>query len=1545
MNSAAEAVVDIAIKEAVFIQYIQKNAPGVGRSFAFVAEVTKGFKDKQTSALADRSSGKDSENFMEMYSQFKKIAPGVAGAGFAKASIVAEYLAKEVPGIAQQVINMGGNVMDNIGNYAPAVLAAAESIGSSMAAFVVSQGPAVADALETAGGSALAFYQKNAPAELQDAAKQAGVGAVQLAGIIGKEMPGILGAVEGVSGQAASAVAQGASVVMQNFPGGARMVAEQLGNVASALPGVAATAMDAVSSVVTADVIVNVTTAALGVLGTAAAAFPFLLPLQIAMKDIGNAVQHATYNREAANILGGRCADCSLLVVEMAPKLDKAIGNKQEQEATMKPLASAIAECTEFLGKFTKKGFISVMISWKKDDRSLSVLDKKVTNAIQNLSVRINGHQLDQQLEDSEKLDKMFRMLDNFSPAVLAQPQQIDPKVFAEIARQAGCQTADQISSELEGVGYKLDEIKDAVAEVMTKIDAMDKKLDNIANQISQSMEEQRHQNEDLKTIILQSQAEMRKHEQLTLDKMRDLVSGKSITRKFSTTQQTKQLARRAEEVAAAGADMIVIHSHGVGFKTMNPVNGTDGLHGRSGLGNIHGANGSYGSGRNIDGQDGEDGADGHDGEDGTDGCDGTNAENFEVFIEYVSEDIKKGTRRYKIEHSGVNGKDEHMVDIKLTKQVFFIFGKGGVGGKGGNGGNGGSGGNGGNGGGGGNGSGQQLPDGGNGGNGGRGGDGGVGGLSGGGGKGADGAEIVIHTNDPSVLAVMYIDVSEGEGGKAGVHGTSGTGGTFGTGGGQGEAGSWSETVGGGPNGAVSYVSKYGRPGRAGKPGAKGKHGKPPTAKPSKNGTDGQSGTVSICLYDNTGLSETGGTPYRIVLNKNELAKLNPAPLIYGTLSKQFNDPFVYGQNLEYGPVLPVNIGSLYSPDSTMNGTIYFNFASPRSTSTSVPFPKIPGEEGTKYGSLPSSAARKLNLKIPQLKQSGFFLDENFWPWPTVLYTAVAQAKFVIDFAVDGISMRKSVQDGDNMGVKEYPITVDIPFEIVTPNTNVPIVCPSSMAINAGPQPAPSTATISFTVRNKLKCAKLKSADCKFTLRVAAMRFWPIMKCALTESRNFTPQMNEQNFLKVATTGFVNDLQPGQTQEVVFTITLPWNDGNNLVEPGAQILARGELYHEDYLACYTAPSMIRVAPPLPPVDGVSPFDVLVISNYSLIVEDYRAISQFYASLGLRVYYLDLDHFIDRQNGRIPIRLWQQQFGKSILVWLPATPAMANTIPNEDLFNHVRNGGGLIYGACCRFQWLDQATSRSAAARRVITIEGSSASLNSLRMDALMQDRKIMGKGLMSLLGATYSVLSTAQKLRYLKDKHTMLSGTQAGELVLDFYNSTVDTGCCGGGKVKVVPLQKTVCTLLDVLMVSIRTDISVDVKVFAASMNFNDCAATMAIVAFSNEAIKHQQAADQSLCMVARDVAAAANSAHLMDDKLFTSKPKKVWEKHSTEIRDALNACIEKADSQNLDYKSATQRTMDMDIIGGYSQRKKGIFSGYDPISFAANSVNFATKF
>ena len=79
----------------------------------------------------------------------------------------------------------------------------------------------------------------------------------------------------------------------------------------------------------------------------------------------------------------------------------------------------------------------------------------------------------------------------------------------------------------------------------------------------------------------------------------------------------------------------------------------------------------------------GEDGTDGNNGEDGTDGQDGENTDDFEVMFEFTSENHSKGTRKYKILHSGTKGKDEFVVKINLKNQVFLILGKGGKGGNG----------------------------------------------------------------------------------------------------------------------------------------------------------------------------------------------------------------------------------------------------------------------------------------------------------------------------------------------------------------------------------------------------------------------------------------------------------------------------------------------------------------------------------------------------------------------------------------------------------------------------------------------------------------------------------------------------------------------------------------------------------------------------------------------------------------------------------------------------------------------------------------------
>jgi predicted RNase H-like nuclease (RuvC/YqgF family) len=247
------------------------------------------------------------------------------------------------------------------------------------------------------------------------------------------------------------------------------------------------------------------------------------------------------------------------------------------------------------------------MITWKNDDRSLMNLDKKVTNAIQTLSIRVNGFQIDQQVEDSEKLDKIFKLLDNIPAQGLSQPTTIDPKILAEVARQAGCTTATEITSELENVGFELEKIQNAVAEIASKLDNMDHKLDDMTNLLSQSLENQKKQGADLMSMVMHSQAEIRRENQKTLQVMMQMKSGEATIKKvFSTNHQTKQLARRAAEIGSTpGVGLIIVHPNGVGMHSLVNINGEQGVNGRSGNGNMHGRNGENGTYNAIDGQDG----------------------------------------------------------------------------------------------------------------------------------------------------------------------------------------------------------------------------------------------------------------------------------------------------------------------------------------------------------------------------------------------------------------------------------------------------------------------------------------------------------------------------------------------------------------------------------------------------------------------------------------------------------------------------------------------------------------------------------------------------------------------------------------------------------------------------------------------------------------------------------------------------------------------------------------------------------------------------
>lgn len=455
--------------------------------------------------------------------------------------------------------------------------------------------------------------------------------------------------------------------------------AKVFGVVGGALGVAGAAVMDALD----ADTMAHVGNAALKIIGTSAAVFPFLLPLQIALRDLAAAMQQANYNKASAQMLADRCNDCGKLAAEMAPKITACTQDEREQIRMLEGITSAVKETREFIEKFTKKGFMMKMMGAVKDNRNLTILDAKVSSALQTLSIRVNGAQMDLAVADSKKLDEMFVMMNKaMGGNPNATPSKMDPAMLAEIARKAGMETKEEIMSEMKGIGMKLEKIEKAVNAVMAKVDVIDKKLDKVDTKLDKKFNESAQRDEELRQIMLQSAAEAARRDRIALDLMMNL-TGKGIDKKYSSLEETERMGKRAlTTVETFGSHVRLIHSHGLGFDSVEKIDGEHGQKGTSGHNPQRARDGQNGRSAGQEGLDGDDGDDGDAGDEGHDGESGTNCPDFAVMIslEQVHED---SCRTYKIEHSGQGEKEVFHIKIHPDRDVIFVNAQGGAGGNG----------------------------------------------------------------------------------------------------------------------------------------------------------------------------------------------------------------------------------------------------------------------------------------------------------------------------------------------------------------------------------------------------------------------------------------------------------------------------------------------------------------------------------------------------------------------------------------------------------------------------------------------------------------------------------------------------------------------------------------------------------------------------------------------------------------------------------------------------------------------------------------------
>ena len=633
-------------------------------------------------------------------------APILAVVAASKASSMVEFISNKAPTFFQEInaheLEPGPVGLVQIESLAPQLFDAAEKVGDTVAQFIITQGPAVWQSIQESGGSVLHYIDSNSPAVLNEVLRNVdhvlnsgllrSIGQVDTSAVQATAVAGVSAVHTAATSvhhilpeqQILRDVATGLSSGAHFVSEGAKVVVQEIAN--SNIIGNVAGGIQSIVNNIDAKLMTDVALVSGSIIGTASAAMPFLLPLQFALKDLGIAVQSANYNKDSAKILLKRCEECGKIAIEMAPKIVKITKDESEQTRFLDELTNVINECTTFIEEFTKKNFLFKMLTWRDNNRTLSVLDNRVSAALQNLSIRINGSQMDLQVTDSKKLDELFVLLKSNGADKCSNMSQVDPTALVEIAKTAGLQSKEEITSELMRCGISLDKISNAIDRVERKVDV-----------ISDKMDVSLLKSEELMNIILSGQAESARRDM----ELKSMISSKGVSiisskgvgvvaveekSKFSIPVETESLAKRANAIKKiSGLQLKLVHYQGIGMDHYNSLNGKDGQNSANAANGARVADGFNARGHGQDGQDGQDGCDGHDANDAQNGEDGDDCPDYSISISLLHSN-KNGSRTYSIEHSGHGNKHTSEVTLNPKTDVLYISAEGGNGGRGGNG-------------------------------------------------------------------------------------------------------------------------------------------------------------------------------------------------------------------------------------------------------------------------------------------------------------------------------------------------------------------------------------------------------------------------------------------------------------------------------------------------------------------------------------------------------------------------------------------------------------------------------------------------------------------------------------------------------------------------------------------------------------------------------------------------------------------------------------------------------------------------------------------
>jgi hypothetical protein len=904
---------------------------------------------------------------------------------------------------------------------------------------------------------------------------------------------------------------------------------------------------------------------------------------------------------------------------------------------------------------------------------------------------------------------------------------------------------------------------------------------------------------------------------------------------------------------------------------------------------------------------------------------------------------------------------------------------------------------------------------------------------------------VIIRTNDPSILTLIELDVNGGKGGVAGVVGSEGLGGD---GGNPGDGGQGAQMQDPTNPGLVKHL----RPGRTGKKGKNGKKGKRKQGKKLNAGNDGKNGKVSFCFYDTNGFKESGGAPFRVMIHKKDIPNLTPVPLNFGALSKdRITDPFLYGQQLQLGPILPVNIGSMYSPHVQFLGRLILQYHMKLVNKIGMlKFPQIPGEQKTRYGELDKNMAQMMKLNLPSLKEIGIIFDTEAWPWK-VDWEKVPRihAIFTFIFSLDGILQKSSTVDKDHICRQDYNLNVELPLEVIgyqylmnnkyqeiynqyltnrQQTTESPRVTTGkkhlapleidNVLTNGDAISGPRSVllkdfmecTISCVVYNKLQNQDFNKTNfARLVVSVAGKEFYVTMKNVTPKLPNSSDIFSELPYDEKKTNGYQKSslittipmIEKGKIQEFKFQLSFAMvqkkpsagsdsaRKAEHIIMPGADLFIRNELIYDETMAQLTAPHKIRIAPSWPPEyhlnklpatdkspRGVHPHkaeastpapDLLLFCDSTYGVTDFQVITKLVNLLGLSIIYFDYEHFFTPNNnitynlhaarnelnalyGKIDVKLWESYLGKLTVLWFPGSPEFANMANPNDFLKHIQQNGSFVNGGKCINTNPINITKETnnfmnAPFRNVVKLT-ETFNIHALKEfkqnETVLSNEKIIGnQSTLHFILSIFVSMKFEKKLAYLFEKQSsnILNIQLSNSVAITDYHAEPDTSCCAAmfssKKSKIFPSNKSYVTIRDVLLVAIKVELMFDLGAFVSFNNPQYCHAINITTKFLERVLPTVRAnRNKQTAMFCRDIVSAVLASNILEKNKFTnSASNKVFLLVQNQMRAVLSSFQTTAEEFQLDYEGFAERVGDLDILNGFSSKKRGINSDHDAIN------------